>query len=703
MNATAERSVYRRCLMQVRRMVLAAPLFLPLVAVIGTILGGACMVLSLIGAIGVSLACRLWRIACAVVFCAGISLMHGELLQRNAQRLQTLAHPGNAVQLSGIVERVLSGGVILSGGVCEPSVVVRGDCNLKVGEQVVLQAQARETSSSSLPGIFDAAAWMRGLGLAAEFYLIRVDSREASCSVHSVRAWGLKCREYLSDRLMPPETENNAARQVLCALVLGARDRAESETLDSFRRGGCLHAFAVSGLHVGLFSAILWGLLRFTRIRPGAARLVVMAGVGLYVLVTGASVPALRAYVLLLVVLGSLSLRRRANMLNTWSFAALLVLMIAPNQLYNAGFLLSFAVYAALCIGLRFCMAETPWFAPDSYIPARIYTGMERWMLCADWSVRGAIIVSLSAWLAATPITWLCFHTVNPWSVLTNLAITPVLPVVMFFGVLHLGLGWVPWVGVLTEWLAVKSAALLVSIVGLFGSLPAAWLPATPPAHSADWMIVGSGFGSSFTVLGNPGIVVNPGNADNVTFRTYPALFHAGFSPSAILQNRPSRAYADGADLLRSFYPESFIYPVDSIPGSGLCFTGESGTYTLYPAPAEYPNRLADSRAPIIRWEHPSGASVLYIGSSPAAAWYRMPPEKRKADVLIVGEHSVHPLLPDELCTAGAHLIIRLPDAEKEWQPEQVAPAALIQMKDDDWVRCSPQGILLNGLKWSAP
>jgi hypothetical protein len=60
-------------------------------------------------------------------------------------------------------------------------------------------------------------------------------------------------------------------------------------------------------------------------------------------------------------------------------------------------------------------------------------------------------------------------------------------------------------------------------------------------------------------------------------------------------------------------------------------------------------------------------------------------------------------LLPDELCTAGAHLIIRLPDAEKEWQPEQVAPAALIQMKDDDWVRCSPLGILLNGLKWSAP
>ncbi len=661
------------------------------------------MVCSLIGALAVPLAFRLWRIACAVILCAGISLIHAELLHRNTQRLLALAQPGNAVQLSGVVQRVLSGGIILSGGFCEPSVVIRGDGDLNVGEQVVLQAQTRESTARSLPGMFDSTAWRRGLGLAAEFYLIRVDSRTASYGVHSLRAWGLKCRDYLSDRLMPPDSENNAARQVLCALVLGARDRAESETLDSFRRGGCLHAFAVSGLHVGLFSAILWGLLRFTRISPGFARLLVMGGVGLYVLVTGASVPALRAYLLLLVVLGALSLKRRANMLNTWSFAALLVLMMAPNQLYNAGFLLSFAVYAALCIGLRFCMAEAPWFAPDSYIPARIYTTTERWMLYADWSVRGAVIVSLSAWLASTPISWVCFHTVNPWSVLTNLAITPVLPCVMFFGLLHLGLGWVPWIGVLTEWLAVKSAAILVSIVGVFGSLPGAWLPATAPAHREDWLVVGSGFGSTFSVLGNPGVVVNPGHEDNITFRTYPALFHAGFSPSVILQNRPSPAYTAGAALLHRFYPASSIYHVDALSPSGLSFAGEAGIYTLYPAPAEYPNRLADSRAPIIRWEHPSGTSVLYIGKSPSSAWYRMPPEKRKADVLIVGEHPVHPLLPDELSTAGARLIIRLPDVENEWQPEQVAPAALIQMKDDDWVRCSVQGIELNGSKWSAP
>lgn len=689
---------------KLRRFLLSAPLFLPLTAVVGVIVGSWWMVMAAVSFL-LALVLRLWRISAAVVLCGLLAWLHEAVLRQSSVRIGEQILQSDLIVLHGTVEKTLRKGFVLGNGFFEPSVLIRGENDVAVGEKLRVLAEPSENHEVSMPGLFDAESWKKGLGITAEFHLVRIEERYRPISLYTLQAWGLAVREALAGRLMPEGTEADVERQILCALVLGARERAEEEVLDDFRRGGCLHAFAVSGLHVGLFSAILLGLLRLCRTGPGVSRWLVLAGVGAYVVMTGASVPALRAYLLLVVVLGALILRRRCRLLNTWCFAALLVLLLAPHQLFNAGFLLSFAVYGALCIGLHFCMKESPWFSPDAYIPLRILNRWERAYRNLDFWLRGVVIVSLSSWLVATPITLLCFHTFNTWSILTNIAITPVLPVVMCCGLLHLALWWLPGVCLVTDWLAVKSAGVLLGVVAFFADWPAAWLPAAPPAAPQELMVSGCGFGQSFTVLGNPGLVINPGNEMNVQFRTYPSLFHAGFSPAAILQTRPGKNYSMGAEQLHACFPVSSLFRVNDLKPQGMSLRTGAGVYTFYPPSPSFPRRLADNRLPIIRWQGCNGLRVLYVGQTPAEALHRMPPEARRAEVLILGNNEVFPLSAEDIASCEARLVILLPGSGgiNKTQPEQDAPTAWLEMKDKDWVRISPGGVELNGSKWSAP
>ncbi|MBR2145425.1 MAG: ComEC/Rec2 family competence protein, partial [Akkermansia sp.] len=227
------------------------------------------------------------------------------------------------VELRATVERCLSRGCVLSTGWNGVRVQLRGEMPFTPGDVVRVRAAWREAEPPPVRGVFHAADWRHGQGIAASLDYLEGEKLGKPLSFRTVQHWGLRIRESLARRLMPPGTETDAARQVLCALVLGDKSGAESETLEGFRNGGCLHAFAVSGLHVGLVSGILWFLLKLLRVRPVVIRPMLLVSVGVYVLMTGCAVPAIRAYIMLAVLLAGYMLQRRVNLLNTWSFAAL--------------------------------------------------------------------------------------------------------------------------------------------------------------------------------------------------------------------------------------------------------------------------------------------------------------------------------------------------------------------------------------------
>ena len=65
-----------------------------------------------------------------------------------------------------------------------------------------------------------------------------------------------------------------------------------------FLESGCMHVFAVSGMHVGVAAMLVLGMLRLLHVHPRAARLACILLLAAYVFVTGMSASALRAFIM---------------------------------------------------------------------------------------------------------------------------------------------------------------------------------------------------------------------------------------------------------------------------------------------------------------------------------------------------------------------------------------------------------------------
>lgn len=625
---------------ELRRWIQGAPLFLPLLAVCGAI-PGAWWWLASVGAVLLAGVCRLWRVAFCVLLCSLVAELHSSWCDQLAREFREQVEECEVVELGGLVERSLRRGCVLSTGWNGVRVVLRGDTPYKPGDVVRVRGQRQEEHAPAVKGVFSTESWMRGQGIAASLDFVEGEKLGKPLSFRTLQHWGLRMQERLARRLMSIGGESNAASQVLASLVLGNKSGAEAETMESFRNGGCLHAFAVSGLHVGLVSGILWLLLRVLRVRPVVIRPLVLLSVGVYVLVTGCAVPALRAYIMLAVLLLGYILRRRVNLLNTWSFAALVILLADPSQLFNAGFQLSFGVYAAICLAVQLCMQEKAWFGPDDYIPVSLRTRWEARWCNLELGVRGAVIVSLSAWLVSVPITFCSFHSVNALSFLTNIAITPLLPVVMSLGLLYLCVGCIPWLGSAVAWAAYQSATLLLGVVSWFGELPYAYLPAQEPAPLSSLMVQGTGYGGSFTMLGNHGLLIDCGNETTAEMKTLPTLFHAGYTPAVLLVTSPRVSAGGGAAVLQRMWPGMRVIRAHELPQEGCVFETQAGRFTIFAPPAEWVRSRAGDYHPIVLWESAAGR-VLYVGAASYAAFQSLP--ELSAELAVLGKHSNHPV-----------------------------------------------------------
>ena len=266
---------------KLRRWVQGAPLFLPLLAVCGAIPGAWWWLVS-VAAMLLPSVCRLWKIALCALLCSLVAGLHTSWCEHLGREFRVQLEEREVVEVCGMVERNLRRGCVLSTGWNGVRVVLRGDTSYTPGDVVRVRGQRQESHSPGVKGVFNSEAWMRGQGIAASLDFVEGEKLGKPLSWRTVQHWGIRMQERLARRLMSIGGESGAASQVLTSLVLGDKSGAESETMESFRNGGCLHAFAVSGLHVGLVSGILWMLLRGLRVRPVVIRPLVLLATGVY-------------------------------------------------------------------------------------------------------------------------------------------------------------------------------------------------------------------------------------------------------------------------------------------------------------------------------------------------------------------------------------------------------------------------------------
>ena len=148
------------------------------------------------------------------------------------------------------------------------------------------------------------------------------------------------------------------AQHLLIAMALGEKrhDALGREVSASFVRGGVAHLLAVSGFHLAVVIGALTLLLRYipyVRRRDRLRCALLLATAWAFTLLTGASIPTLRATGMLTMYLGFRLLRRPICLLEVFTLPALLQLLYAPTSLFSASFLMTYLAIISIRLFYR--------------------------------------------------------------------------------------------------------------------------------------------------------------------------------------------------------------------------------------------------------------------------------------------------------------------------------------------------------------
>ena len=343
---------------------------------------------------------------------------------------------------------------------------------LKGGEKVSIEGRLRPLPRSTNPGVFDRAAALERQGLSATLVASRSLSIVSPASGFRLAAWTDRIRGALRDLLArhaPPEV---AALQA--ALLLGSREELPPELTTALQRTGTAHFLAVSGFNLVIVLVIFWFLLLACGVRGPAMPASLLGILLVYTALTGWQVSVVRAFLMSAAVLGARLAWRRSDVVNSLCLAGLVILLWDPGQLFDTGFQLSFvAVLGIVGIGPVYHEFLAPPPGPPRH-PAPAWLGRQ---------ARGALAVSIGAWLATAPIVLATFNLVTPVILAANLALCPLITVQSYLALSTLPLAVVfPPGAALVGGLSTSVFAITAESANLLTQAPAAYLfmPALP-------------------------------------------------------------------------------------------------------------------------------------------------------------------------------------------------------------------------------
>jgi beta-lactamase superfamily II metal-dependent hydrolase len=174
------------------------------------------------------------------------------------------------------------------------------------------------------------------------------------------------------------------------------------------------------------------------------------------------------------IMIGGFFFERKAFLFNSLAAAAFVLLCWNTNELFSAGFQLSFAVVGAIVLFADpiFVFLQR-WVAVDPFLPRSLLRGPRRWLHPGyEWLCHGAS-VSLAAWAGSLPLVLWYFHLVTPISLLANLVVVPLAFFVLAIALLSLiSAPILPWLAVIFNNANWALATLVIRIVHLFAQIP---------------------------------------------------------------------------------------------------------------------------------------------------------------------------------------------------------------------------------------
>ncbi|WP_373352938.1 ComEC/Rec2 family competence protein [Pseudoroseicyclus sp. CXY001] len=300
------------------------------------------------------------------------------------------------------------------------------------GQRIMTTAHLSPPSAPAEPGGFDFRrhAWFERLGALGYTRAPALLSEEAEPGALPLarlrRALSLAVRDRIA----------GDAGGFAAAVTTGDRSGLSPGAAEALRGANLYHLVAISGMHMGLLTGFVFALVRgglalipalaLRLSTKKLAALVALPAAAAYLALAGRAVPTERAFVMAAVALVAVLLDRRAISMRAVAIAALIVLVLRPESLVNAGFQMSFAAVVAL---------------------VAVFGAMPLWGLARRgrlwrWAMPALLLglSSLVAGLATAPIAAVHFNRMALYGLAANLLAVPAMGLLVMPGAVIAGL-----------------------------------------------------------------------------------------------------------------------------------------------------------------------------------------------------------------------------------------------------------------------
>ena len=211
-----------------------------------------------------------------------------------------------------------------------------------------------------------------------------------------------KRRKYVFESIESKLGERKAA--LITSVSFGYKSELNEDHKELMKNLGISHVISISGLHLVLVYSVLRRLL-------GVKLSLVLALV--YVLFSGASAPAVRAYIMIVILNVGKIVKRNYNPIAALSLSGIILILEKPYYIYNLGFVLSFLATLGIIL-----------FNKD--LNKKLYK--------LPNSIRNTIAISLSAQILTLPIIILYFNEVSLNFIVGNIIVIPFINVLVVLG-----------------------------------------------------------------------------------------------------------------------------------------------------------------------------------------------------------------------------------------------------------------------------
>jgi competence protein ComEC len=223
------------------------------------------------------------------------------------------------------------------------------DPPLAYGDRVILSAKLRLPRNFRNPGAFDYEGYLHGIGVSV---LGSVKAGDVEVlpgrSGSTLGLWRSRIRESILEHVRQKGLWSDDDAALFAAMIVGDDSMLLRNVREEFQQTGVYHLLVVSGMNVALLAFAVFWIARRLRCPEWAASLVTIALSVFYAYVAGMGVPITRAVLMLSVFLLARLLYRSRSGLNATGFAALVVLVLSPTALFDAGFQLTFLALLAI-------------------------------------------------------------------------------------------------------------------------------------------------------------------------------------------------------------------------------------------------------------------------------------------------------------------------------------------------------------------